>query len=296
MDLLAPSDGTTFTDGKIFISGRAEDTNPGGTAAMSKVEVQVRNSTNQSMTASGAFTATPTWVTAFLTSPGTPGSNFSYTTPIIPAGTYTVLYRGTDQHHLVTVAPPSRTVTVTQPANNPPVAVIDPPVCTNNSCQFNGKNSTDENKATLTYAWSFGTGAGTSTGPNPTKVYTAAGTYTVSLTVKDQWGVSSAAATTQVTITEPPGNVAPTPVFNTPSCSALTCNFSAVGTTDPNTGDAITYSWDFGDSTTGVNNVKAGSATSHVFSAAGNWHVVLTVKDGWGKTATLPMDITVPTP
>ena len=35
--------------------------------------------------------ATPTWITTFLTSPGTPGSNFSYTTPIIPAGTYTVL-------------------------------------------------------------------------------------------------------------------------------------------------------------------------------------------------------------
>ena len=44
LSLLAPSDGTTFTDGKIFISGRAEDTNPGGTAAMSKVEVPVQNS------------------------------------------------------------------------------------------------------------------------------------------------------------------------------------------------------------------------------------------------------------
>jgi large repetitive protein len=309
MALLAPTDGTTFTDGKIFISGRAEDTNltPGQAGAMAKVEVQVLNSLNQSMTSSGSFTNAPTWVTTFLTSPGTPGSNFSYTTPIIPAGNYTVLFRGTDAHDLVTTAPPSRTVIVQQPSNNPPTAIIDPPNCgpvaTPNVCKFNGKNSTDETPASLTYAWNFGTGAGTGTGPNPTKTYTAPGTYTVTLTVKDQWGaVSVPAATTTVTITEPPGNGPPVPVINPPSCAGQTCNFSAVGTVDPNAGDSITYSWDFADPASGAaNNVKAGSATSHVFTAGPSgvtttYTVTLKATDGWGKFASTTRDVTFTAP
>ena len=297
LDLLAPSDGTKFIDGKIFVSGRAED---GPTGAMAKVEVQVLNSLNQTMTSSGSFSAGSTWVTAFLTSPGTPGSNFSYTTPIIPAGNYTVLVRGTDTHDLVTAAPPSRTVIVEQPPNTKPVAFIDPPNCTNNVCKFNGKNSTDETPASLTYSWNFGTGAGSGTGPNPTKTYTAPGTYTVTLTVKDQWGLLSDPVTTTMTIAEPPGNAAPNPIINTPSCAGLTCNFSAVGTVDPNAGDSITYAWDFGDPTSPTN-LRTGSATSHVFTAGPSgvpttYTVTLKATDGWGKFATVTKDVTFTAP
>ena len=47
----------------------------------------IMNAANQYMSSSGAFTSTtPSWRTAFLTSPGTPGSNFSYTTPVVPDG------------------------------------------------------------------------------------------------------------------------------------------------------------------------------------------------------------------
>ena len=292
MALLAPTDGTVFDNGKIFVSGRAEDDQ-----AMAKVEVQVINSLGMYMNSAGSFTGTPTWVNTFLTSPGTPGSNFSYTTPIVPAGNYTVLVRGTDQHDLVTTTPPSRTVSVTQPANNKPVAVIDPPACNQNVCQFNGKNSTDETPTSLTYSWNFGTGAGTGTGPNPKKTYTAPGTYNVTLTVKDQWGLVSDVANTSVTIAEPPGNVAPNPVINPPSCSGLTCNFSAVGTVDPNTGDTITYTWNFGDPTSPTN-TRTGSAASHVFSAGAptDYTVTLTATDGWGKSNSTTRVVTVTGP
>ena len=47
------------------------------------------------MSSSGTFTSTSaSYRTAFLNSPGSPGSNFSYTTPTIPPGSYTVLVRG----------------------------------------------------------------------------------------------------------------------------------------------------------------------------------------------------------
>jgi PKD repeat protein len=176
-------------------------------------------------------------------------------------------------------------------------------VCTNNVCQFDGRHSTDENATTLTYSWSFGTGQGTSTAPNPKRTYTAAalpnppGTFTVTLTVKDQWGLVSDPVTVQVPMSEPPGNVAPNAVFNDPSCSGLTCNFSAVGTVDPNTGDSITYQWTFGDPGSGANNAKTGSATSHLFSATGSYDVTLVATDGWGKASpviTKSVSVTAP--
>ena len=72
------------------------------------------------MSSSGTFTSTnASWRTAFLNSPGTPGSNFSYTTPVIPPGAYTVRVRAIDQHDFVSVIY-ERHATVTQPPNNPP--------------------------------------------------------------------------------------------------------------------------------------------------------------------------------
>ncbi len=51
-------------------------------------------------------------------------------------------------------------------------------------------------------------------------------------------------------------------------------NFSALGSADPD-GDELTYTWDFGDG-----NSSSGLEVSHVYSAAGEYSVVLTVSDG----------------
>ena len=67
----------------------------------------------------------------------------------------------------------------------------------------------------------------------------------MTLTVRDEWGVT-ATATTTVTIVEPTNNVAPIPVINPPACAALRCNFSSVGTDDPNAGDTFNYSLELG--------------------------------------------------
>ncbi|MET0839852.1 MAG: PKD domain-containing protein [Marmoricola sp.] len=292
--LLAPTENASFTEGKIFVSGRAEDLNnaPGQSAATSKVEVAVIDGTGKYLTSTGTFAVAESWRAAFLTSPGTPGSNFSYTTPVLPEGSYTVKVRAIDQHGLVTTTPSVRHVTVTIPPGNlKPVAVLKK-TCAENVCTFDAKDSTDANAATLTYAWNYGTGAGSGTGPNPKKTYTAAGTYTVTLTAKDEWGVASDPVTTQVTITEPQANTAPVPKIQLPSCNGLTCNFSAVGTTD-NAGDAVTYAWNFGDT---ANNTAGGSATSHVFTGPGTYTVTLTATDGWAKSTTITRDVTVTAP
>ncbi|MEV4416634.1 PKD domain-containing protein [Catellatospora sp. NPDC049609] len=279
--LMAPQNGAVFTDARIFVSGRVEDDQQ-----IAEAQVAVVDSAGRYMSSSGTFTSTSqSWRNAFLNSPGSPGSNYSYTTPAIPAGTYTVRVRGVDQHGFATNPPVDVTVTVQVPANNPPVANFTVS-CTNNVCTFDGRSSTDENTPALTYSWNFGQGSGS--GAVATKTYTAAGTFNVVLTVRDEYGLT-ATKTTPVTITEPPGNVAPTPVINTPSCTLLVCNISGVGSADPNVGDTFTYRWDFGDGTA----QSTSSSMSHTFPAAGTYTVTLTVTDGWGKAASATRQITV---
>lgn len=284
-DLMAPKSNAVFNDGRIVISGRVEDDRQ-----IAAAQVAVVDSEGRYMSSSGTFTSTnASWRSAFLNSPGSPGSNYSYTTPVIPAGVYRVLVRGVDNHGFATNPPAEATnVTVNTPPNNPPVAAFTYS-CASNVCTFDARTSTDENTPTLTYTWNFGQGSGS--GPVPTRTYTSPGTFTVTLTARDEYGLT-ATSTAQLTITEPAGNVAPVPVFNTPSCVGLQCNFSAVGTTDPNAGDSISYRWTWDDGSA----ASTSTSPSHTFPAAGTYVVTLTATDGWGKAAVLTRNVTVNAP
>ncbi len=295
-NLMAPQNGAVFTDGRIFVSGRVEDNEQ-----IARAEIAIRNANGNYMGSSGTFgtTTSETWIRAFLNSPGSPGSNYSYTTPVIPAGSYTVRVRGMDQNDLVSSPTSDVTVTVQVPASNPPVAnftvkcgaaVGATPALRSNTCEFDARTSTDENAATLTYAWNFGNGTGS--GAVVRRTYTAAATYTVTLTARDEWGNVSPLATQTVAITEPTDNVAPTSVISTPSCTGLTCNFSSATSADPNVGDTITRIWRWGDGT--ANSTTASGP--HTFPTAGTYTVTLTVTDGWGKATTTTRSVTVTAP
>jgi PKD repeat protein len=281
--LASPTEGTAFTEARIFVSGRAQDD-----VGLSRVEVAVVNGAGQYMSSSGAFTSTTeSWRSAFLNSPGTPGSNYSYTTPVLPSGGYRVRVRAVDVYGQLQPVPRDVNVTVSAPPGNVAPTASFTVACDQNVCSFDGRASTDENAPTLTYAWSFGNGR-TGAGPVPTHTYTSAATFTVTLTVRDEYGATGSTTGT-VTITEPAGNQPPTPVINPPSCTGLVCNISGVGSADPNTGDTFTYLWNFGDGTA----TSTASAMSHTFPAAGTYTLTLTVTDGWGRAASTTRQVTV---
>lgn len=279
-NLRVPLGGETYTEGRIPVTGRVEDDRQ-----IAAVQVAVVNSAGQYMNSSGAFTSTnESWRSAFLNSPGSPGSNYSYTTPVIPAGEYLVRVRGVDHHGFTTDPSRDATVSVTQPANDPPVAAFSIN-CSNNICGFDGRSSTDENPTALSYSWNFGNGSGS--GSFVSRTYTSANTYTVTLTVTDEYNATSTATNT-VTITEPQGNVAPNAVISTPTCSGLICSLSSSGSSDPNAGDSITRLWEFGDGTTSTS-----TSPTKTYTTAGTYTVRLTVTDGWGKATTVTRTVTV---
>jgi len=82
----------------------------------------------------------------------------------------------------------------------PPVAVISTSPNSNPlTVNFSSSNSSDPDGTIVSYAWDFGDGT-TSTEANPVKTYSSAGTYTVTLTVTDNSGLTgstSAAVTVQ---------------------------------------------------------------------------------------------------
>ncbi|GIH62676.1 carbohydrate-binding protein [Microbispora siamensis] len=80
---------------------------------------------------------------------------------------------------------------------------------------FSAAGSSDPEGGALTYSWNFGDG-GTSTAANPSHTYTAKGTFTATLTVRDPQGLTGTAS---VLITA--GNTAPSVTLTTPADGQL---------------------------------------------------------------------------
>jgi PKD repeat protein len=93
------------------------------------------------------------------------------------------------------------------------------------------------------------------------------------------------------------GNRAPVASFTaTPNSGALplVVNLDASASRDPD-GDSLTYSWNFGDGTTG-----SGKTTQKTYNSAGKFNIVLTLRDSRGATSTRTVSVfpgnTAPTP
>jgi PKD repeat protein len=172
--------------------------------------------------------------------------------------------------------------------NTPPTAGFSAAPSVGNTpltVSFDGSASSDSDGDALSYAWDFGDG-GQGSGIVTSHTYSSPGTFNAGLTVSDgRGGVDSA---TSVIIVEdgdppPPGNQEPVAVAAASSNvgeAPFALSFNGSGSSDPD-GDALSYSWDFGDG-----NQATGKFASHTYQFVGAYKATLSVSDGLGGTAT----------
>ncbi len=95
-----PDHGDILPAGSVIVNGRAFDDlapcSPGFTCGIQRVDLTVQNGLGNYLTPSGSWTSTETWIQVYLTNPGGQFSNWSYATPPLPPGSYTIRARATD--------------------------------------------------------------------------------------------------------------------------------------------------------------------------------------------------------
>jgi PKD repeat protein len=182
----------------------------------------------------------------------------------------------------------SAPVNVTTPPcpNTPPVANAgaDQTALTLTSVGFNGGASRDPDGLIASYAWNFGDGA-SGTGVAPSHTYTAAGIYTLSLTVTDNLGATgSDTATVTITNRPPTANAGPDQIGTV----GVPVNFGGSGSDAD--GVIASYAWNFGDGAR-----ASGASVAHAYASAGTYTATLTVTDNNGATASDTAAVTIGT-
>jgi len=213
----------------------------------------------------------------------------------LAAGVYAVSLTVSDNEGL-TSAPDYTTATIT-PADGAPTANAGGPYTGKAGfpVAFNGSGSSDPEGKPLTYSWDFGDG-GSGTGVAPSHTYAAAGEFAVTVTVRDGVNLPVTSAPTNAHITV---NSQPVANHGGPySQSSLTVLFNGSGSSDPDNtdgdplnNDTLTYSWNFGDGTTGT-----GATPSHAYPVPATYTVTLRVNDGYVNSAPATTTATITSP
>lgn len=179
--------------------------------------------------------------------------------------------------------------------NLPPVAVagVTPnPVAKGSAVAFDagGSSDPDDPAGALTYQWNFGDGS-SDTGINVSHLYAHGGTYPVTLTVTDDNGATST-ATVVVTVSNTLPTAAITSAAPNPVDEGSSITFDSSSSSDPDSGDVLTYQWDFGDGSPPV--VTTNTTTSHTYPDGPVTYIVtlmVTDSDGLIDTETVQVDV-----
>ncbi|MEV6892251.1 MULTISPECIES: PKD domain-containing protein [Kribbella] len=206
-------------------------------------------------------------------------------------GTYTIRVTVTDTSGLsdtatttvTALAPPSAQLTVSPSAGLAPLHVT-----------ADATGSSDPQNQTLTYAFDFGDGTttGAQATATATHAFTTAGTYTVGVTVTDTSGLSDSRTAT-VTVTQPAAPTAGLTVSPASGLTPLQVTADATTSTDPQ-GEALSYTFDFGDGTTV--GPQSAATTTHTYTTAGTYTVKVTVTDTSGLSDSTTATVTTTRP
>ena len=178
--------------------------------------------------------------------------------------------------------PPNAALTVTPSSGKPPLAVT-----------ANASGSSDPDGDIVSYSFNFGDGSpvvgpqGGSTAPHS---YTQAGTYTVTVTVRDSGGRASQ-ATAPVTVSNDVPPQAALAVTPTSGRAPLDVAADASASTDPD-GTIASYSFNFGDGSPVVG-PQSQKTASHTYTTSGTYTVTVTVRDDAGQPSQATKTVTV---
>jgi PKD repeat protein len=179
-----------------------------------------------------------------------------------------------------------------KPSNKPPVASFTTVPSSGPAplrVEVDASQSSDPNGSIVGYVWAFGDGQ-SATGVRATHVYATAGSYQIQLTVQDNKGAGSSA--TQTVAVTPSAPTAAFSAVPNSGVAPLLVSFDASASADAD-GSIVSYSWNFGDGTTG-----SGKQVTHTYGSAPNFSsstfsVVLTVRDNSGLEGTVAQNVTV---
>ena len=162
----------------------------------------------------------------------------------------------------------------------PPVAVIT--VVSQNylTVAVSGIDSHDDGSI-VSYEWNFGDGSAVVMGMDATHTYAKDGTYTITLLVTDDEGLSES-ATEQVTVQH---EMLPPVASFTATMDWMIVSVDASASTD-NYGPIASYDWNFGDGLTGT-----GVTATHIYAVEGPYTITLTVTDSDGQTSMATKDV-----
>ncbi|VAW13077.1 Cytochrome c551/c552 [hydrothermal vent metagenome] len=183
------------------------------------------------------------------------------------------------------------TITVNEDKNQAPKAIASATPLSGEApleVSFKGSDSTDDNTVS-SYIWDFKDGVSASEA-NPKHTFTAAGTYVVELTVKDENGLTDK-KTVSITVTEPKNEAPKAVATANPSSGQAPLEVQFIGDKSTDDDKVTGYAWDFKDGATATN-----ANPSHSFTEAGSYEVELTVKDKEGLSHKKTVTITVTAP
>ena len=134
----------------------------------------------------------------------------------------------------------------------------------------------------VSYSWDFGDNS-TGSGSTSTHTYITEGTYNATLTVTNSIGTTSQKSVVVNVDATPIAAITTIPI-SLSGDTPFVVSFDGSGST----GNLSTYSWNFGDNSTG-----SGSMTSHTFTTAGTFNTILTVTSVNGTTSQKSVTINV---
>ena len=214
-------------------------------------------------------------------------------------GTYTVILEVTDDVGLSATTSTTVTVMEAEMEQDPPVAAFSASPGSGVAplaVSFDPAASHDDGQI-VSYLWNFGDGEvrTESTAASLSKTFSTPGSYTVTLQVTDDAGLT-ATASRIITVTEPE-TVQDPPVagFSASQSSGiapLAVTFDPAASSDDR--QIVSYRWDFGNGE--VRTEPTAASVSKTFGTPGTYGVILQVTDDAGLIATASRTITVTAP